>query len=153
MKTKLNPVSKRQEALGFTMEKTVKMMRLTFNRLLLMHPEAGLTVDQWILINILNKYGSLSQQELGELTFKDAPTITRMIDLMAQKGMVTRLSDIKDRRKFVISLTESGERLYMLTETVAREFRASAYDDISDDELEMLDSILKKIFDNLAKQN
>jgi DNA-binding MarR family transcriptional regulator len=153
MKTKLKPVSKRQEALGFTMEKTVKMMRLTFNRLLLMHPEAGLTVDQWILINILNKYGSLSQQELGELTFKDAPTITRMMDLMAQKGMVTRLSDIKDRRKFVISLTESGERLYMLTETVAREFRSSAYDDISDDELEMLDSILKKIFDNLAKQN
>ena len=153
MKTKSKKVSKRQEAFGFAMEKTVKMMRLTFNRLLLLHPEADITVDQWILINILNKYGSLSQQELGDLTFKDAPTVTRMIDLMVQKGMVTRLSDIKDRRKFVISLTESGQNLFKLTETVAREFRASAYDDISDDELEILDGILKKIFDNLAKQN
>ena len=94
MKTKSKKVSKRQEAFGFAMEKTVKMMRLTFNRLLLLHPEADITVDQWILINILNKYGSLSQQELGELTFKDAPTVTRMIDLMVQKGMVTRSQEV-----------------------------------------------------------
>ena len=63
MKTKSKKVSKRQEAFGFAMEKTVKMMRLTFNRLLLLHPEADITVDQWILIN-RNSANSLSRMRL-----------------------------------------------------------------------------------------
>lgn len=153
MKPKIEEGSKRQEALGFAMEKTVKMMRLTFNRLLLLHPEAEVTVDQWILINILHKYGVLSQQALGEYTFKDAPTVTRMIDLMVEKGLVTRQADVKDRRKFNISLTDTGTKMFKISEKVAHEFRASAYEGIHDSELETLDTILKKIFDNLAKLN
>lgn len=144
---------KRQEALGFAMEKTVKMMKQSLNKMLLWHPEIDITVDQWVLINILQKHVSLSQQELGELTFKDAPTITRMIDLLVRKGLTSRDADSKDRRKFVIALTENGNKIFQTTEPIIKEFRVSSYANISDEELILMDQIMKKIFDNLANQN
>jgi DNA-binding MarR family transcriptional regulator len=148
---RLRTNDKRQEALGFAMEKTVKMMKQSFNRLLLAHPEIDITVDQWVLINIIKKHGLLSQQELGVLTFKDAPTITRMIDLLVLKGIMWRQADLSDRRKFNITLTEQGEMVFHRIEPIVKEFRAAAYAHISDDDLNLLDEVMKKIFDNLAK--
>lgn len=150
---KPKPMQKKQEALGFAMEKTVKMMKQSFNRLLIMHPEIDITVDQWVLINILKKHGSLSQQELGELTFKDAPTVTRMIDLLVQKGITSRIPDVSDRRKFIILLNEAGIKIYYMIEPIVKEFRTAAYSNIPDEELILLEDILKKIFENLSKQN
>jgi DNA-binding MarR family transcriptional regulator len=147
----LKTEEKRQEALGFAMEKTVKLMKQSLNRLLTQHPEVDITIDQWVLINILKKHESLSQQELGDLTFKDAPTITRMIDLLVQKGITSRLSDTKDRRKFKIQLTGAGEKIFTLTEPIVKEFRATAYVSIPDEELILLDIIIQKIFRNLSK--
>ena len=152
MVKKIN-TEKRQEALGFAMENTVKIMKQSLNRMLLLHPEIDITVDQWVLINILQKHNSLSQQELGELTFKDAPTITRMLDLLVQKGFISRQADQADRRKFLITLTQNGDRMFELTEPIVKEFRASSYTHITDEELILMDQIIKKIFDNLTKQN
>jgi len=143
----------RQETLGFSMEKTVKLMRQTFNRILLSHKEVGITVDQWILINIIHKYEALSQQEIGELTFKDAPTITRMIDLLVQKELIQRNEDENDRRKFSISLTKNGINTFKLVEPIVQEIRSAAYVDISDDELDIIDITMKKIFNNLTQYN
>lgn len=144
---------KRYEISGFAIEKTAKLMKLSFSRILLMHPEIDITVDQWIIIQLLFKHKELSQQELSDLAFKDAPTITRMIDLMALKKLVNRNPDPSDRRKFLISLTEEGHHLYNLVDPIVREFRFEAYAGIADEELILLDNIMQKIFLNLSKQN
>jgi DNA-binding MarR family transcriptional regulator len=41
----------------------------------------GITVDQWIVLKKLNEVGGSSQSDLAELVNKDAPTLTRIIDL------------------------------------------------------------------------
>ena len=145
--------NKRFEVSGFTIEKTVKLMKLSFSRILLLHPEIDITVDQWIIIQLLHRHTTLSQQELSDLAFKDAPTITRMIDLMVQKNLATRSPDLSDRRKFIISLTNQGLAMYTQVSPVVNEFRAEAYADISNDELATLEKIMNKIFLNLSKQN
>jgi len=146
-------IEKKLEISGFTLEKTVKLMKLTFSRILLMHQEVDVTVDQWVVMHILFKHHQLSQQELGELTFKDAPTITRIIDLLVNKGLVIRNTDDKDRRRFMIELTAVGIIKYRLVEPIVQEFRAEAYAGIAVEELLILENTLNKIFENLAKQN
>ena len=146
-------IEKKHEISGFTLEKTVKLMKIKFSRILLMHQEVDVTVDQWVVMHILCKHQQLSQQELGELTFKDAPTITRIIDLLVQKGLVIRSTDEKDRRRFMIKLTIEGIEKYRFIEPIVQEFRAEAYAGISVDELLMLQNTLNKIFVNLSKQN
>ncbi len=146
-------LAKRHELSGFTLEKTVKLMKLRLSRIMSMHPELDLTVDQWVILHMLKTHDSLSQQELGNLTFKDAPTITRMIDLLVSKKLVKRTQDAADRRKYNVKLTELGVVKYEKTEPVVKEFRAEAYEGISSEELKMLNKILNKIFINLSQES
>jgi DNA-binding MarR family transcriptional regulator len=46
--------------------------------------------------------------ELAELAGISAPTATRMIDGLLQRGLVTRVEDPTDRRAVVISLSAAG---------------------------------------------
>lgn len=144
---------KKTEITGFTLEKTVKMMKLSFSRTLLLHPEIDITVDQWVVLHLLNKHKQLSQQELGDLAFKDAPTITRMLDLLELKQVIIRKADKKDKRKYKIALTALGKNKFNAIQPIVQEFRAEAYDGLTNEELNMLEKTLKKIFDNLSKQN
>ena len=84
-------IEKKHEISGFTLEKTVKLMKLTFSRILLMHQEVDVTVDQWVVMHILCKHQQLSQQELGELTFKDAllRSLSRCVPFEVLSGFST----------------------------------------------------------------
>ncbi len=147
------PIDKRYEISGFVLEKTVKLMKLSFSRILLLHPEIDITVDQWVIIQLVNKHETLSQQELSELSFKDAPTITRMIDLLVSKEILLRNPDPNDRRKYLITLTTQGEAIFEEVHPLVQEFRTEAYAGISSDELKSLEKISNKIFENLSKPN
>jgi DNA-binding MarR family transcriptional regulator len=145
--------TKKVEITGFTLEKTVKMMKLSLSRILLLHPEIDITVDQWVVLYLLQKHDTLSQQELGDLAFKDAPTITRMLDLLESKKVISRRPDKKDKRKYKIALTQVGKEKFESIQPIVQSFRAEAYDGLSDEELTLLENTLKKIFENLSKQN
>lgn len=144
---------KSEEVSGYTLERTAKLMKLTFSRILLLHPDIDITVDQWVIIQLLVKHSALSQQEIGELALKDAPTITRMLDLLEVKGIVARTADKSDKRKYKISLTQLGKTKHQFILPLVQEFRNEAFTGISHQELVNLENILRKIFDNLYKQN
>jgi DNA-binding MarR family transcriptional regulator len=44
-----------------------------------------ITVDQWLIIKNLNNNNDLNQSQLAEITGKDHPTLTRIIDLLCKK--------------------------------------------------------------------
>src|SRR5687767_11823649 len=68
----------------------------------------NITVDQWIVLKNLHEREEMKQNELAELLFKDNPTLTRIIDLLCDKGLTVRNVHPSDRRSFVVSLTKSG---------------------------------------------
>ncbi len=138
---------------GFKLEKTVKLMKLSFSRILLMHPEIDVTVDQWVILHFLYLHKTLSQQELGDLALKDAPTITRMLDLMEAKGLVSRKADKEDKRKFKIMITSEGKENHNKIQPLVDAFRSEAYAGLSDDQLNTLEIALDTIFTNLSKSN
>ena len=53
----------------------------------------------------------VTQQELCNATFKDKPSMTRLIDNMERQHLVVRISDKKDRRTNLIHLTKDGKEL------------------------------------------
>ncbi len=119
----------------------------------MMHPEIDITVDQWIIIQLLYKHKNLSQQQLAELAFKDAPTVTRIIDILVSKDVVRRDADQNDRRKFSVHLTPNGMSTYKMVIPLLEEFRRQAYADIAYNDLIALEETMDKIFQNLSKQN
>ena len=133
---------------GFLIERTSKKLKQTLQRIF-NEIGADLTVDQWVIIYELHKHGSLSQNQLGEKTFKDAPTVTRIIDLLTRKGLVKRKTNKQDRRKYFIDLTKKGNQTVerLLPEVV--EFRKMGWKGLKKADLDSLNRILDNVFDNM----
>lgn len=133
---------------GFLLERTSKKLKQTLQRIF-NDIEADLTVDQWVILYELHKHDSLSQNELGENTFKDAPTVTRIIDLLAKKNLVKRKMSKEDRRKYNIELTKKGcEKIDFLLPSVI-EYRKLGWQGLNKSDLNTINEILNKVFDNL----
>jgi DNA-binding MarR family transcriptional regulator len=139
---------RKSEISGFIIERTAKRMKQSFKKVL-KERDAGITVDQWVILQELEKENGLSQFEIAARAFKDAPTVTRIIDLLCNKKLLERLPDKEDRRKFNIFLTDSGKAKILEVLPMAESFRAEAWNGLSDKEINQLSNILNTIFANL----
>ncbi len=138
----------KKEISGFIIERTAKKMKQRFKRIL-KEQGAEVTVDQWIILQELEKADGLSQFEIAARTFKDAPTVTRIIDLLCKKKLTERLADPEDRRKFNICLTKKGRAKITEVLPMVQAFRTEAWDSLSVEDMNRLTDILNTIFNNL----
>lgn len=109
----------------------------------------SITTEQWSVLACLWKKDRVTQQTLCDLTHKDKPSMTRLIDNLEKQRLVVRVSDATDRRKNLIHLTEKGSDIMPLTREVVREVVEKALKGVAADELSMGRTILRKIMANL----
>jgi len=133
---------------GLVLERTAKRMKQYFQQQLL-DRGAGVTVDQWVILQQLQRNDGMSQHELAQATFKDAPTVTRILDLLSEKGLLRRTPDEADRRRYRIELTKQGRARIEQVLPIVREFRRQAWTGLSDNDVDRLVESLNQIFDNL----
>ena len=78
--------------------------------------QAGLeiTIEQWSILYHLWLEDGLSQQELCNRTFRDKPSITRLIDNLEKQKLVKRIASKEDRRINIVCLTEAAKNLQNL---------------------------------------
>ena len=61
------------------------------------------------------------RDRLCNATFKDKPSMTRLIDNMERQHLVVRISDKKDRPTNLIHLTEDGKELEERARVIANQ--------------------------------
>lgn len=110
-----------------------------------------ITVDQCLVLIILQQNESISQNELANLVFKDSASITRMIELMVKNDYLTRTIHAEDRRKFNLVITEKALKTIELIEPVIQFNRETALHGLSIKEITLLDQTLHKIISNCKK--
>ena len=101
-----------------------------------------ITPEQWTVLIFLWEKDGVTQQELCNATFKDKPSMTRLIDNMERQHLVVRISDKKDRRTNLIHLTKDGKELE------ERQTLKEALRGITVEELSISQEVLRKIFFN-----
>lgn len=129
---------------GFVIEQTAKRLKRAFQQALL-QMDAGITADQWVMIDLLATKGSMNQLAICEYLAKDAATVTRMIDLLEKKAILERTLDQNDRRRFVIDLTKSGKSKRQSLIKQVRKFRQRHFNHLSSNDIDDLLRILNKI--------
>ncbi len=90
----------------------VKLMRCTSAVTEKMHRHLSahtLTISQFGVLEALHSLGPLCQKDLGIRILKTGGNITMVVDNLEKRGLVERLRDENDRRKFNISLTTEGQ--------------------------------------------
>jgi len=100
-------------------------------------------------LTLSDRYGMLiDQNDLANGTFKNAPTVSRIIDLLCKKGWTKRTRREDDRRSFNIFLTKEGEEIVKILLPKVAHLRKVGQQDISEKDYETFVGIMNKIYEN-----
>jgi DNA-binding MarR family transcriptional regulator len=100
---------------------------------------------EFAVLNRLHERGELSQIQLAELTYKDKPAITRMLDRLIERGLVRKTASAADRRAMVVSLTREGEAIRNAIVPLIVGFLEEACEGISAEDLAVTVTTLRRI--------
>ena len=110
--------------------------------------EIDITFDEWMILGPIWNLKGASQKECGEISTKDKTAVTRIINTLEEKNLVVRVSDQIDKRIKRIILTKKGENLFDEILPIIEKTRSQMNNNIHEDELKTLDTVLKKLIDN-----
>lgn len=113
--------------------------------------DAGLelTPEQWMVLVRLWSEDGRTPAELAAATFRDRPTMTRVLDVMEREGLVVRRTDARDARSRRVFLTAEGKRLRKVLVPRARTVVATMEHGIAPAELEQARAVLERLAANL----
>jgi len=113
--------------------------------------QAGIdiTIEQWSVLYHLWKENGLSQQQLCEATFRDKPSITRLVDNLEKQKLVKRTLSKDDRRINKIYLTKEAQLLQDKTMEIATQTLYEALQNVNPAHVEIAKEVLQIVYDNL----
>ena len=108
-----------------------------------------ITIEQWSVLYHLWKEDGLSQQQLCDATFRDKPSITRLVDNLEKLQLVKRVSSKNDRRMNMIYLAPEAKDLEEKTIELANQTLNEALEGVNIEQIEIAKLVLQKVYDNL----
>lgn len=109
----------------------------------------NLTIEQWSVLYHLWKQEGISQQELCNATFRDKPSITRLVDNLEKQNLVKRVPSETDRRINLIYLTKQAQKLQEESMTIAEDTLNEALEMVPADKIDVCKEVLQIVYDNL----
>ncbi|HWB79188.1 MAG TPA: MarR family transcriptional regulator [Nannocystaceae bacterium] len=138
-----------ENAIGFWIHRVYQAARNEMFRAFREHGEE-LTPEQWtVLIRLWEREGQ-SQSELSDATFRDRPTMSRILDGMEARGLLERRVSNADARVRLVHLTRHGRALQKRLVPVAEAIVKRMNHGIDDRALVTTRATLKRMFENLS---
>jgi DNA-binding MarR family transcriptional regulator len=109
-----------------------------------------ITIEQWSVLYHLWKTDGMSQQDLCNATFRDKPSITRLVDNLEKQNLVRRVASKEDRRRNLIFVTQPARDLQAITMQIAAETLNEALEGADPEMVEASKKVLQLVYDNLS---
>ena len=108
-----------------------------------------ITIEQWSELYHLWKEDGKSQQQLCDATFRDKPSITRLVDNLEKLKLVKRVASKGDRRINLICLTPEAQKLQVHTMALANQTLNEALAGVTPGQIEIAKEVLNQVYENL----
>lgn len=108
-----------------------------------------ITIEQWSVLYHLWKEDGMSQQQLGEATFRDKPSITRLVDNLEKLNLVKRVASKEDRRINMIYITPEAKDMQEKTMELANQTLNEALVGVTNGQIEIAKEVLQQVYENL----
>lgn len=105
----------------------------------------GLNATEFTVLELLYSKGRQPIQMIGKQILLASSSITYVVDRLEEKGMVMRVADNLDRRVTFCELTDEGKALMEEIFPKHAEKIAELFEECSQEEIQCLQSILKKV--------
>lgn len=113
--------------------------------------EIEITPEQWtVLLYLWNKDG-VTQQDLCNVTFKDKPSMTRLLDNMEKLYLVVRIPNPDDKRTNMIHLTKKGKEIKEIIRPITLSALKKAIKGLTEKEVETGERLFSTILKNIEK--
>jgi len=131
------------DALGFLIGRTNLKTKCELDRAI---KPFGVTAVQWMVLKRLWEKDGQLLKDLAEATYKDQANITRVVDKLEKRGLLTRVKGQNDRRTYSIHLTKEGRDLE--NEVMPRVKKACETTEglLNSEDLRQLKELLNKVF-------
>ncbi len=135
---------------GFLITKIRQLMLRVFDKLLEDNQINEITVAQGRVMFPLWQNDNISFQDLKKKTMLSKATLSYMLDKLENAGHVERIRSEKDKRTIYIKLTKKNKELQGKFVKVSKEMTDLYYKGFSEQEIDELESYLRRLLDNLT---
>ena len=111
----------------------------------------GFGSGQYMFITGIYENPGLTQDKLAEVISINKGTVANVLKTLEKDGFVERKQNTKDKRIHNLYLTEKGINSYVIIKETVEEWNSLLTKDLSKDEAEKLELILRKITDNAKR--
>ena len=111
-----------------------------------------LTFSQYITLKKLAD-GAAGVTDLARTAEVDPGAMTRLLDKLEVKGLISRVADIGDRRAINIHLTQAGMAIWQDINQCGMRVRERAMRDMDESDREQLTRLLLRVRDNLSSED
>ena len=110
----------------------------------------GIGVTEWRVVAVLGRYPDLSAGEVAARTAMDKVAVSRAVARLLERGLVERDTHGDDRRRSVLALSRSGQRIYDDIAPLALDLERRLLSRLDRDERAALDALLDKLAGGVA---
>ena len=137
------PFASLAEEAFLALQRTANLLLQALGRSLKGH---DLTPAQYNTLRILRGAGpdALTCGEIGERLVSPGPDVTRLLDRLEQRGLVTRLRDAEDRRVVRARITEKGLELLSHLDGPVEQALAKLLGPLGEERLRTLSALLEE---------
>lgn len=140
-------MEKLNEIVFYNIDKAIRTYRV-YAQKQLKQKGYKITIDQWLIIKSIIENPDISQQELGELVFKDNASVTRMVELLVKAKYLVRKPYSGDRRRVRLVVTKACLKLIEDMHSLVIANRKHALQNISSKDIDLLNKALGQIILN-----
>jgi DNA-binding MarR family transcriptional regulator len=107
--------------------------------------QAGLSSIEWRVLATLYDGTPLTVNELTAQVLSKQPTVTKLVQRMAQTGWVELLADAMDQRRTLVAITSAGKKLVRPLVLAAQKHEAQVLRALGAEEVGALKSLLARL--------
>jgi len=138
-------------SLSYALNVTANYYRVAAMKLVKEKFPNSLTPEQLGILLILAKKDGLYQKQIADFLSKDRPNITRMLNILEEKGYVERRNDKTNKRILRVFITKKGLEMVEKITPFKDKMNEIALKNISQKELDALCKTLSKVRMNLLE--
>ncbi len=122
-----------------------RLARATNQALACALSDLGLRSQQFAILHLLTQGGPASQTELADELGVHASNLVRLLDELAERGLVVRRRDPRDRRRQIVVPTKAGAQMLARAEQVTAEVESDLLASLDASEQRQLKSLLARL--------
>ena len=114
--------------------------------------DLGITGEQFVVLDTVSYYENMYPQKLSDIMMKDKSNTNRMIKVLVDKGLLTKeVGKNNNRLVYLLKVTDRGKKLVDDNMPLIKKYITEIFENISDEEIELLHSMSTKFEKALAK--